>query len=66
MNKMEIDSFIGTYGRDIYSFCCYLTKSRQEADDLYQDSFVQILERQGFPDDDEGAPLARWHSARRV
>ena len=66
MNKMEIDSFIGMYGRDIYSFCCYLTKNRQEADDLYQDSFVQILENRGFPEDEEGAKNMVLSTAVRI
>lgn len=66
MSKMEIDSFIGVYGRDIYSFCCYLTKNRQEADDLYQDSFVQILEKQEFPNDEECAKNMVLSAAVRI
>ncbi len=43
--KLEtLEACIRDYGRDIYSFCLYLTRSRQEADDLYQDTFLKILE----------------------
>lgn len=44
MKQTELEYVIEKYGRDIYSFCCYLTKSRQEADDLYQDTFLKIME----------------------
>ncbi|MBR1771122.1 MAG: sigma-70 family RNA polymerase sigma factor [Lachnospiraceae bacterium] len=66
MNKIELEVFIGKYGRDIYSFCCYLTRSKQEADDLYQDSFVQILEKQGLPEDEEGAKNLALSTAVRL
>ena len=55
MAKMKLEQFIDKYGIDIYSFCCYLSKNRQEADDLYQDSFVKILSGLGFPEEDEDA-----------
>lgn len=45
MNKAEIERLIDIYGRDIYSFCLYLTKSKQDADDLYQDSFLYVIEK---------------------
>ena len=55
MAKMKLEQFIDKYGKDIYSFCCYLSKNTQEADDLYQDSFVKILSGLGFPEEDEDA-----------
>lgn len=45
MTTEEIKADIGLYGKDIYSFCCYLTKSKIEADDLYQDVFLKALEK---------------------
>lgn len=45
MNHKELEMCIRTYGKDIYSFCCHLTRNRQEADDLYQDTFLTALER---------------------
>jgi len=45
MTMMELENWIKTYGKEIYSFCRYLTESRQEADDLYQDTFVKAVEQ---------------------
>lgn len=44
MNKDEAEICIRQYGRDLYSFCRYLTKSGSEADDLYQDTFLKAME----------------------
>lgn len=45
MTKQELTECIDTYGRDIYSFCRYLTGSVQEADELYQDTWLTVMER---------------------
>lgn len=45
MTKQELESCVYTYGKDIYSFCKYLTCSKQEADDLYQDTFLTAIEQ---------------------
>lgn len=44
MNYEELEACIRDYGKDIYSFCRQLTRDRQEADDLYQDTFLKIVE----------------------
>lgn len=44
MTKQELEWCISEYGKDIYSFCRYLTKSLPEADDLYQDTFLMAVE----------------------
>ena len=44
MTDIELEQFITEYGGDIYSFCCCLTGSRQEADDLYQETFLRAIE----------------------
>ena len=44
MTKKELEICIAEYGKDIYSFCRQLTVSLQEADDLYQDTFLKALE----------------------
>lgn len=44
MSREELEACIKVNGRDIYSFCCQLTGSRQEADDLYQDTFLKMVE----------------------
>ncbi len=36
MTKQELELCINEYGKDIYSFCKYLTYNEQDADDLYQ------------------------------
>lgn len=45
MTKQELTECIDTYGRDIYSFCRYLTGNAQEADELYQDTWLTVVER---------------------
>ena len=48
MTKQELEWCISEYGKDIYSFCKYLTRNLSEADDLYQDTFliaVEIMEK---------------------
>lgn len=44
MTGFELEHCINEYGRDIYSFCKHLTGNRQEADDLYQDTFLKAVE----------------------
>ena len=72
MNQEELEACIQAYGRDIYSFCLQLTKSRQEADDLYQDTFlkiVEIRERLDFKSNPKGYILSvcvnLWRNKRR-
>ena len=45
MTKFELEQCIKEYGRDIYSFCKQLTCNQQEADDLYQDTFLKAVEQ---------------------
>lgn len=45
MEHDKLEKYITEYGRDIYSFCVFLTKNRQEADDLYQDAFLCAVEK---------------------
>ncbi len=72
MQRDELENCIETYSRDIYSFCCYLTRSRQEADDLYQDTFLKALEIAGRLDADGNPKSALlsiaanlWRNRRR-
>ncbi len=44
MTGRELEKCIELYGKDIYSFCRYLTQQIQEADDLYQDTFLKAVE----------------------
>lgn len=45
MNKTELEQCIDTYGRDIFAFCKQLTGSVPEAEELYQDTFMTVLEK---------------------
>lgn len=45
MKQEELENYIYAYGKDLYSFCCCVTHSRQEADDLYQDTFLKKIGR---------------------
>ena len=44
MSSQEMEQIIQKYGDDIYRFCFHLTGSREEADDLYQDTFVKAIQ----------------------
>ncbi len=44
MKQEELENYICIYGKDVYSFCCCVTRNRQEADDLYQDTFLKLYE----------------------
>lgn len=44
MNSELIELCINEYGDDIYRFCCFLTGSRNLADDLYQECFLKAIE----------------------
>lgn len=44
MIKSELEKCIAEYGKDIYSFCKHITYNLQEADDLYQDTFLKAIE----------------------
>ena len=43
MKQEELELYMDTYGKDLYSFCCCVTRNRQEADDLYQDTFLKSI-----------------------
>ncbi len=44
MNLLQLEQCIKDYGKDIYSFCKTLTRNLQEADELYQDTFLKATE----------------------
>lgn len=46
MNQGELEAYIQQYGKDLYSFCRSITHNMQEADDLYQDTFLKAYELQ--------------------
>ena len=44
MTAAEMEHIITQYGDDIYRFCFHITGCREEADDLYQDTFVKAIQ----------------------
>lgn len=44
MQREELEQMIETYGRDLFSFCCFVTHNRQDAEELYQDTFLKLYE----------------------
>ena len=44
MTMEELERCIDVYGKDIYTFCLWLTKNQEYADDLYQDTFLTAIE----------------------
>jgi RNA polymerase sigma-70 factor (ECF subfamily) len=45
MTIQELEQCIALYGKDIYSFCRHLTKGKESADDLYQDTFLEAMKK---------------------
>ena len=41
----QIEQLISEHGKDIYSFCVYLTGNKESADDLYQQTFLTVIEK---------------------
>lgn len=44
MQRKELEQMIETYGRDLFSFCCFVTHNRQDAEELYQETFLKMYE----------------------
>lgn len=45
MTIQELEQCIALYGKDLYSFCRHLTKEKESADDLYQDTFLEAMKK---------------------
>lgn len=45
MNEQELNNLITEYGKDIYSFCLRLCNTRYEAEELYQETFLKLMEK---------------------
>lgn len=45
MTIQELEQCINLYGKDLYSFCIYLTRKKELADDLYQDTFLEAMKK---------------------
>lgn len=47
MNRAQLEQCIEEYGKDVYTFCIQITPNREEAEDLYQDTFLKAVELKG-------------------
>lgn len=69
MNTEETSRLIAEYGRDIYNFCLHLTMSKNEADDLYQDVFLKVMDKVSDSGNPKsflmGSALRLWQNKRR-
>lgn len=45
MTIHQFNQLLEEQGASLYRFCCYLTGNRQEADDLYQETWLKAWER---------------------
>jgi RNA polymerase sigma-70 factor (ECF subfamily) len=45
MTRKAFEELVETMGSDIYSFCLQLTRSRDEAEEMYQETMLAALER---------------------
>lgn len=43
MNKVDAEMLINEYGKALYSFCLYIARDKESADDLYQETFLVAL-----------------------
>lgn len=44
MKETEVSNLVNIFGKDIYNFCRQLTQNKEEADELYQDTFLKVVE----------------------
>ena len=44
MDISEINKLVEDYGKDIYSFCKKLTYNEDDAEELYQDTFLKVMD----------------------
>lgn len=44
MRQEELEQYIREYGKDLYSFCRFVAWNIEEAQDLYQDTFLKLCE----------------------
>ncbi len=69
MNTEDLTKLITEYGRDIYNFCLRLTMNKNEAEKLYQDTFLTAMDKvnnEGNPKSYLlGTALRLWQNKRR-
>lgn len=72
MNKRDVARIIEQNGSGVYRFCFHLTGSREEADDLYQDTLLKLFEirrrvlKEGNPESYiKGIAMRLWKNRMR-
>ena len=71
MNKQLLEHFIEAYGTDIYSFCIRLTQNREQAEELYQDTFLAMCEKEDWKEEGNvksyllGITIKLWQNRKR-
>lgn len=53
-----IDEYIGQYGKRLYGLCMSLTKAKDDADDLYQETWLKVCLK--ISQYDEKRPFEAW------
>ena len=51
MDSERFEKYIERYGRDLYSFCLYMTRNKEDAEDLYQQAFLVAYEKNEIEED---------------
>ena len=71
MNKQLLEHYIEAYGSDICSFCIRLTQNRELADELYQDTFLAMCEKEDWKEEGNvksyllGITIKLWQNRKR-
>ena len=71
MNKQLLEHYIEAYGTTIYSFCIRLTQNRELAEELYQDTFLAMCEKEDWKEEGNvksyllGITIKLWQNRKR-
>lgn len=71
MNKQLLEHYIEAYGTDIFSFCIRLTQNREQAEELYQDTFLAMCEKEDWKEEGNvksyllGITIKLWQNRKR-
>ena len=71
MNKQLLEHYNEAYGTDIYSFCIRLTQNRELAEELYQDTFLAMCEKEDWKEEGNvksyllGITIKLWQNRKR-
>ena len=71
MNKQLLEHYIEAYGTNLYSFCIRLTQNRELAEELYQDTFLAMCEKEDWKEDGNvksyllGITIKLWQNRKR-